>query len=229
LALDPGLQLQALSGVPLLGISQLPLDRPLNRLLKRAMDIVGGLAGALVAIVLGPLFALAVYLESPGPLFEKQRRMSRGGRPFNVYKIRTTRPASARHFVASRPSGESRSPRRFYPAKEDPKPLRFGRFMQRWAIDELPQFWNLLIGDMSLVGPCPERPELVERFKDEIPDYQRHEVRAGLTGWGQTRGLQRDCDLIKRVEADLSYLENWSVMVDLSCIMGTFFRAKHPR
>ena len=221
-ALNSGLQVQTLSGVPLLGVTQLPLDRTVNRLVKRVMDIVGGLAGVLAGAVLVPLFALAVYLESPGPVFERQRRTSRGGRTFKIYKIRTNR-------LDSEPSTEPPFPERFRHLADAPRSLRVGRFMRRFDIDELPQFWNVLIGDMSLVGPCPERPELIERFKDEIPNYNaRHEVRAGLTGWAQIRGLQRDCDLIQRVEADLYYLENWNVMVDLYCIVATFFRPKRP-
>src|SRR5271165_4807435 len=208
-ALNSGLQVQTLSGVPLLGVSELPLDRTLNRMMKRVMDIVGGLAGMCLAALIVPLFASIVYLASPGPLLLRQRRTSRGGRTFNIFKIRTTRfDAGGGPAVA----GQSAEP-------AVPTPLKVGRFMQWFDIDELPQFWNVLNGDMSLVGPYPERPELIERFKDEIPNYNaRHEVRAGLTGWAQIRGLQRDCDLIQRVEADLYYLENWNVMVDLYCL-----------
>ncbi|HXQ80194.1 MAG TPA: exopolysaccharide biosynthesis polyprenyl glycosylphosphotransferase [Opitutaceae bacterium] len=220
-ALNSGLQVQTLSGVPLLGVSQLPLDRTLNRMIKRVMDIVGALAGICVSALLVPVFALAVHLESPGPVFQRQRRASRGGRTFNIYKIRTThsRPeCGADDFGLN---GESS------PGTQDPRPLKIGRLMQMFDIDELPQFWNVLNGDMSLVGPCPERPELIERFKDEIPNYNaRHEVRPGLTGWAQIHGSRRDIDLSKRIEADLYYLENWSVMVDLYCIIATFFRSK---
>jgi lipopolysaccharide/colanic/teichoic acid biosynthesis glycosyltransferase len=99
--------------------------------------------------------------------------------------------------------------------------------MQKYDIDELPQFWNVLIGDMSLVGPCPERPELIERLKDEIPNYNaRHEVRAGLTGLAQIHSLKGENDLTRRIEADLHYLENWSVMADLYCIVATVFRSR---
>jgi len=216
-ALNSGLQVQTLSGVPLLSVSQLPLDRTLNRMMKRVMDIVGGLAGMCLAALIVPLFASIVYLASPGPLLLRQRRTSRGGRTFNIFKIRTTRfDAGGGPAVA----GQSAEP-------AVPTPLKVGRFMQWFDIDELPQFWNVLNGDMSLVGPYPERPELIERFKDEIPNYNaRHEVRAGLTGWAQIRGLREDADLGKRIEADLYYLENWSVMVDLYCIVATFFRSK---
>ncbi len=228
-ALNSGLQVQTLSGVPLLGVTQLPLDRTLNRLIKRVMDIVGALAGVALGAALTPLFALAAYIESPGPLFEKQRRMSRNGRAFNIYKLRTTQVAPPAGSSPAEGEGEIPYVGKFGHLSNLPRTTRVGRIMRRLDIDKLPQFWNVLIGDMSLVGPCPERPELIERFKDEIPNYNaRHEVRPGLTGWAQIRGLQRDCDLIQRVEADLYYLENWNVMVDLYCIVGTFFRPKRP-
>ena len=112
--------------------------------------------------------------------------------------------------------------------QEDPRRLKIGTFMRKTNVDELPQFWNVLKGDMSLVGPRPERPELIERFKDEIPNYNvRHEVRAGLTGWAQINGLRGDTDLRQRIEADIYYLENWSVMLDLYCIFATFFKVKN--
>jgi len=110
----------------------------------------------------------------------------------------------------------------------DPRRLKIGTFMRKTNIDELPQFWNVLKGDMSLVGPRPERPELIARFKNEIPNYNaRHEARAGLTGWAQINGLRGDTDLGKRIEADLYYLENWSVPLDIYCIFATFFKRKN--
>jgi exopolysaccharide biosynthesis polyprenyl glycosylphosphotransferase len=215
-ALRSGLQVQTLSGVPLLGVSRLPLDRTLNRLLKRALDIVGALVGLALSAVIIPPFALIVYLESPGSVFYKQRRTSRSGRTFEIYKIRSMR------LDAESASGA------VWCTKEDSRRLKVGTFMRRYNIDELPQFWNVLNGDMSLVGPRPERPELIERFKDEIPNYNaRHEVRTGLTGWAQIHGLRGDTDLNKRIEADLYYLENWSVFMDIYCIVATFFRVKN--
>lgn len=214
-ALNSGLQVQTLSGVPLLGVCHLPLDRTLNRLIKRVMDIVGALIGSCAAVLFVPVFGLIVYLESPGPILERQLRASRGGRMFHIYKIRSTR---VRAETPESASGIN---------VEEPAQLRVGKFMQKYDIDELPQFWNVLIGDMSLVGPCPERPELIERLKDEIPNYNaRHEVRAGLTGLAQIQGLKGENDLTRRIEADLHYLENWSVMTDLYCIVATVFRSR---
>ena len=215
-ALKSGLQVQTLSGVPLLGVSQLPLDRTINRMAKRVMDIVGALVGLCMSALVVPPFALMVYLESPGPMFYRQRRTSRSGRTFKIFKIRSMR------LDAESGSGA------VWCTKDDPRRLKIGTLMRRYNIDELPQFWNVLVGDMSLVGPRPERPELILRFKDEIPNYNaRHEVRTGLTGWAQIHGLRGDTDLAKRIEADLYYLENWSVMMDLYCIAATFFRIKN--
>jgi exopolysaccharide biosynthesis polyprenyl glycosylphosphotransferase len=215
-ALNSGLQVQTLSGVPLLGVSQLPLDRTLNRLIKRMMDIVGASIGMLISAVVIPPFALFVYLESPGPLLHRQLRTSRGGRTFFIYKLRTTRLSAG--------PGQGLS------TDQEPPSTRFGAFMRRHDFDELPQFWNVLNGDMSIVGPCPEQPEVIERFKAEIPSLNvRHEVRAGITGWSQIHGLHGDTDLSQRVKADLYYLENWSIMIDLFCIVASPFRARSAR
>jgi len=174
------------------------------------------MVGLCVSALIVPPFALMVYLESPGPIFYSQRRTSRGGRTFDIYKVRSMRNDAE--------SGSGA----VWCKKDDPRRLRIGAFMRSYNIDELPQFWNVLRGDMSLVGPRPERPELILRFKNEIPNYNaRHEVRAGLTGWAQVHGLRGDTDLGKRIEADLYYLENWNVLLDLYCIVATLFRVKN--
>jgi exopolysaccharide biosynthesis polyprenyl glycosylphosphotransferase len=215
-ALNSGLQIQAVSGVPLLGVSQLPLDRTINRGTKRVIDVVGAIIGLILFAPVVLLFFAFVYLESPGPVIYRQRRTSRSGRTFVLYKIRSMR------VDAESSSGA------VWCKQEDPRRLKVGAFMRKYNIDELPQFWNVLKGDMSLVGPRPERPELIEKFKDEIPNYNaRHEVRTGLTGWAQIHGLRGDTDLGKRIEADLYYLENWSLPLDLYCILATFFRNKN--
>ena len=215
-ALNSGLQVQTVSGVPLLGVSQLPLDRTLNRVLKRGIDIVGALVGLAISSLIVPWFCMAVYLESPGPVIYRQRRTSRSGRNFFIYKIRSMR------LDAESGSGA------VWCKKEDNRRLKIGSLMRKTNIDELPQFWNVLKGDMSLVGPRPERPELIAKFKNEIPNYNaRHEVRAGLTGWAQIKGLRGDTDLRQRIEADLYYMENWSLFLDLYCIVATFFKIKN--
>ncbi len=211
-ALTSTLQVQSVNGIPLLGISELPLDHTANRVAKRALDIVGSVLGLAASALVIPWFCALVYFESPGPVLYRQRRMSRNGKDFSIFKIRSMR------LNAEASTGA------VWCNKEDDRRLRIGKFMRRWNIDELPQFWNVLIGDMSLVGPRPERPELIARFKHEIPNYSvRHEVRAGLTGWAQINGLRGDTDLRKRIEADLYYLENWTLSLDLYCLLATIF------
>lgn len=211
-----GLQVKTVSGVPLLGVLQLPLERTINRFLKRTMDIVGATIGLVVSSFIITLFALIVYLESPGSVIYRQRRMSRFGRTFFIYKIRSMK--------LNAESGTGA----VWCKQEDSRRLKIGTFMRKMNIDELPQFLNVLKGDMSLVGPRPERPELIEKFKYEIPNYNvRHEVRAGLTGWAQINGLRGDTDLTKRIEADIYYLENWSLFLDIYCIFATFFKRKN--
>jgi exopolysaccharide biosynthesis polyprenyl glycosylphosphotransferase len=215
-ALNSGLQVQTVSGVPLLGVSELPLDRTRNRVIKRAVDIFGAIVGLALSAPIIFVFGVMVYIESPGPVFYWQRRTSRAGRTFSICKVRSMR--------INAESGTGA----VWCKKEDDRRLKIGAFMRKYNIDELPQFWNVFTGDMSLVGPRPERPELIEKFKDEIPNYNaRHEVRAGLTGWAQIHGLRGDTDLSKRIEADLYYLENWSLMLDLYCIAATVFNHKN--
>jgi exopolysaccharide biosynthesis polyprenyl glycosylphosphotransferase len=215
-ALQTGLQVKTISGVPLLGINELPLDRTHNRAIKRFVDIVGSLIGIAISCMVIPWFCAIVFIESPGPVIYRQRRTSRSGRTFYIYKIRSMR------LNAETSTGA------VWCKKNDDRRLRVGSFMRKWNIDELPQFVNVLKGEMSLVGPRPERPELIARFKNEIPNYNaRHEVRSGLTGWAQIQGLRGDTDLSKRIEADLYYMENWSVFMDFYCLVATFFKTKN--
>jgi exopolysaccharide biosynthesis polyprenyl glycosylphosphotransferase len=215
-ALSSGLEIRTLNGVPLLGVTQLPLDKSLNRLAKRLVDIVGALVGLVVSMPVVLFFALLVFIESPGWVFFRQVRMSRSGRTFYIYKIRSMRPN------AEAASGA------VWAKRDDPRRLRVGSFMRRWNIDELPQFLNVLTGEMSLVGPRPERPELVDRFKDTVLNYNaRHEVKSGLTGWAQVHGYRGDTDLKKRIEHDLYYLENWSLFLDAYIMGGTVFRYRN--
>lgn len=215
-ALSSKLQVKTVAGVPLLGIVDLPLDLTTNRILKRCLDIVGGIVGLALSAPVIAIFGLLVWLEQHGPILYRQTRTSQSGRTFTIYKIRSMR------INAEAGTGA------VWCRRDDPRRLRVGAFMRRWNIDELPQFWNVIIGDMSLVGPRPERPELIEQFKSEIANYNvRHYVRAGLTGYAQVHGYRGDSDLRKRIEMDLYYLENWSLMLDLYCIAATFFRFKN--
>jgi lipopolysaccharide/colanic/teichoic acid biosynthesis glycosyltransferase len=162
------------------------------------------------------LFAALVYIESPGPVIYKQRRMGRNGHPFNIYKIRSMRVDAEAGKVVG------------WTVKDDPRRLRVGTFMRKWNIDEVPQFWNVLKGEMSLVGPRPERPELIANFKGEIPHYNaRHNTKPGITGWAQIKGLRGDTDLEERIRADLYYLENWSILLDFQIMALTFRKQRN--
>jgi exopolysaccharide biosynthesis polyprenyl glycosylphosphotransferase len=213
--LRSGLQIEDMGGTRVLGISQLPLHRLSNRLVKRVMDIGGAIVGLILSAPIIGLLAGLVYVESPGPIFYRQRRVGRGGRMFDIIKIRSMR------MDAEQPGQIGWSTR------NDPRRLRIGGFMRRWNLDEIPQFWNVLRGEMSLVGPRPERPELIENFKYDIADYNaRHFVKPGLTGWAQVNGLRGDTDLVARIVHDLFYIETWSVVFDLQTMLLTFLRNK---
>jgi exopolysaccharide biosynthesis polyprenyl glycosylphosphotransferase len=209
------LELNTISGVPLLGVTKLPLNNPLNWGLKRATDIVGSLIGLILSVPLIVIFALLVHRESPGPVFYRQLRIGRRGRHFQIVKIRSMK------LDAETTSG----PR--WATRADERTLKVGAFMRRWNIDELPQFWNVLKGDISLVGPRPERPELIRKFREEVLYYNaRHNIVPGMTGWAQINGFRGDTDLSERIRCDIFYIENWSLLLDIQIMLMTFFRWK---
>ena len=201
-----------IGGIPIIDINVTPMVG-LNRFIKAVEDRV---LAALILVAISPLMlliAIGVKLSSPGPVFYRQERVSWNGTPFQMLKFRSmpvdaeaqTGPVWARE-------GESRA-------------TRFGAFLRRTSLDELPQFINVLKGEMSIVGPRPERPVFVDKFKDEIPDYMmKHMVKAGITGWAQINGWRGDTDLEKRIEYDLYYIENWSLWFDLKIIFLTIFK-----
>jgi exopolysaccharide biosynthesis polyprenyl glycosylphosphotransferase len=208
-----GLHLDTVSGIPILGVSGLPLNRTLNIVLKRAVDIVGSIVGLLISVPLIATFGAIVYAESPGPILYRQRRLGRNGKEFFIFKIRSMK------LNAEAPGKVG------WTTKNDPRRLRIGGFMRKLNIDEVPQFWNVLRGEMSLVGPRPERPELIRNFKEEIPHYNaRHNVKPGITGWAQVRGFRGDTDLGERIKCDLWYLENWSLLLDFHIMLLTFIK-----
>jgi exopolysaccharide biosynthesis polyprenyl glycosylphosphotransferase len=210
------LRLQTVSGVPVLGVSYFPLDYPFNVLVKQLVDIIGGIVGTILSAPLIAVFAYLVYRESPGPVIYRQLRLGQHGHPFWIYKIRSMR-------LDAESDG-----RVGWSTASDPRRLRIGSFMRRWNIDELPQFWNVLKGDMSLVGPRPERPELIDRFKEEISHYNaRHNIKPGITGWAQVNGFRGDTDLNERIRCDLYYIENWNPFLDLQIMAMTLFRHKN--
>jgi exopolysaccharide biosynthesis polyprenyl glycosylphosphotransferase len=208
-----GLQLETFHGMPVLGIGKLPLHHAFNNTIKRSIDIIGSVLGLLVFAPLMAFFAVLVYLESPGPVLYRQRRIGLNGRPFSIFKIRSMKLDAE---LAGTPG---------WTVKDDPRRLKIGAFIREWNIDELPQFWNVLSGDMSLVGPRPERPELIEGFKEDIPHYNvRHNIKPGVTGWAQVNGLRGDTCLRERVKFDLDYIENWSFAFDFQIMLMTFFK-----
>ena len=208
-----GLHLERYSGIPILGLSRLPLDRMFNRLVKRIVDIVGAIFGLLLSLPLIAIFGSLIYLESPGPIFYRQRRLGQNGKTFHMLKLRSMRLDAEKDGKIG------------WSTKEDPRRLRIGGFMRRWNIDEVPQFWNVLKGDMSLIGPRPERPELIRSFKHQIPHYNaRHTVKPGITGWAQVNGLRGDTDLTVRIMHDLYYVEHWNLLFDFETMISTFFK-----
>jgi exopolysaccharide biosynthesis polyprenyl glycosylphosphotransferase len=208
-----GLTLETIAGTPVLGVTRLPLDDTLNVMAKRALDVVGASIGLLLSTPVVAIFSALVWLESPGAVFYRQRRWGFNGVPFDIIKIRSMK------LNAEQDTGAQ------WCVKDDPRRLRIGAFMRKWNIDELPQFWNVLSGEMSLVGPRPERPELIEGFKHQIPHYNaRHHSKPGMTGWAQVNGLRGDTDLGERIQCDLWYLENWSLWLDLQIMLLTFFK-----
>lgn len=196
-------------GLSVINLSISPMDG-VNRILKAFED---KLIASLILILASPLMlmiALAVRLSSPGPIFYSQQRVSWNNRPFNIYKFR------------SMPVDVEQASGAVWASANEQRATRLGAFLRKTSLDELPQFWNVLKGDMSIVGPRPERPEFVARFKDEIPGYmQKHKVKGGITGWAQVNGWRGDTDLNKRIEHDLYYIENWSVWFDLKIIALT--------
>jgi exopolysaccharide biosynthesis polyprenyl glycosylphosphotransferase len=207
-----GLRLQTIGRVPVLGVEELAINRLFNRALKRALDLLGASLGLLLSAPLVLLLVALVRRESPGaPAFFAQERLGAGGRRFRMWKIRSMFPdASATDHLAQST------------AKADPRLLRVGAWMRRWNLDELPQFWNVLRGDMSLVGPRPERPLHAARLANEIPHYlPRHLVKPGMTGLAQVNGLRGDTDLALRVQHDIAYIETWSLWLDLQILALT--------
>lgn len=208
-----GLTLETIAGTPVLGVTRLPLDSTVNVFAKRALDVVGAAVGLVLSAPIVAAFSAMVWLESRGPVFYRQRRWGVNGVPFDIIKIRSMK------LDAEKSAGAQ------WCVKDDPRRLRVGAFMRKWNIDELPQFWNVLKGEMSLVGPRPERPELIAGFKHQIPHYNaRHHSKPGMTGWAQVNGLRGDTDLSERIQCDLWYLENWSLWLDLQIMLLTFFK-----
>ncbi len=205
-------RLEDLDGVPVININDVPLQG-FNSIVKRGIDIALSAAGlALLTIPLG-IIAAVVRMTSRGPVFYRQERTGLDGKPFTIVKFRSM------YDDAERETGP------VWTKQDDPRVTPLGRFLRRSNIDELPQLWNVLRGDMSIVGPRPERPHFVEQFRHKIPSYMlRHKVKAGLTGWAQVNGWRGNTPLEKRIEYDLYYIENWSVRLDLKIMWLTLVK-----
>jgi exopolysaccharide biosynthesis polyprenyl glycosylphosphotransferase len=204
--------IEELDGIPVINVSSSPLYG-WGRIGKRALDI----SGSIVAIFLfSPVIlalAVAVKMTSKGPVFYRQERMGYDGKRFTILKFRSMVVDAERETGA------------IWAQKDDPRTTRIGSFMRRWNLDELPQFFNVLRGEMSLVGPRPERPVFIDKFKNDIPRYMlRHKVKTGITGWAQVNGYRGRTSLKKRLEYDLFYIENWSLWFDVKILFLTLVK-----
>jgi Undecaprenyl-phosphate glucose phosphotransferase len=210
-------RLEDLDGLPIISVNDVPLQG-FNSWLKRGIDIALSTAALTVLAIPVALISALVKWSSPGPVFYEQERMGLDGKAFRVYKFRSM------HNDAEGASGP------IWARDNDPRATPVGRWLRRFDLDELPQFWNVLRGDMSIVGPRPERPFFVEQFKHRVPQYMlRHKVKAGITGWAQVNGWRGNTSLEKRIEYDLYYIENWSVSLDVKIMWLTLIRGLFQR
>jgi exopolysaccharide biosynthesis polyprenyl glycosylphosphotransferase len=202
-------RVEDLDGLPTINLSETPLEG-WSRFVKRGFDLIVAAAAVIVLSPIMLLVALAIWLEDRGPVFYRQVRMGLDGKPFDIVKFRSMRVGAESMTGA------------VWAEKDDPRRTRVGRFIRETSLDELPQLFNVLLGDMSVVGPRPERPQFVEQFRSELPHYMlRHKVRAGMTGWAQVHGWRGNTSIRMRIEHDLYYIENWSLMLDLKILFMT--------
>ena len=200
-------------GLPVINIRYVPLSNTFNAMVKRAMDIAGSIAAIIVSSPVMLLMCILIKLTSPGPLIYKQERVGLHNKTFRMYKFRS---------MEIQPEAEEKQA---WTVKNEPRVTGIGRFMRITSIYELPQLFNIVRGDMSLVGPRPERPFFVEKFREEIPRYMvKHQVRPGLTGWAQVNGYRGDTSIRKRIDYDLYYIENWTIGFDIKILFLTFFK-----
>ncbi len=208
---------EELDGLPIIGLSESPITG-WSRLAKRLFDLSYASLGLLLLSPVFALIALAIKLSSPGPVFYKQERMGLDGRRFLMYKFRT---------MIERAEDETGP---IWAAPHDARRIRVGSILRRLSLDELPQLLNVIMGEMSLVGPRPERPYFVDQFKARVPQYMlRHKVKSGMTGWAQVNGWRGQSSIERRIEYDLYYIENWSLAFDLKILILTFWRGWRDR
>ncbi|MBE6962105.1 MAG: undecaprenyl-phosphate glucose phosphotransferase [Ruminococcaceae bacterium] len=206
-------QFDEFNGIPLMNIRRIPLDNWANAFVKRTIDII---ASSLLLILTAPIMllcAIGVKLSSPGPILFRQERVGLNKKPFQMYKFRSMR------VNAAEATGWS--------SDRDDRKTKFGSFIRKFSLDEFPQFFNVLKGDMSLVGPRPEVPHYVELFKEDVPLYMvKHQVRPGITGWAQVNGFRGDTSIQGRIQHDIYYIEHWSLLFDLKILWITIFGGK---
>ncbi len=202
-----------LMGLPVINIRYVPLTNTWNALLKRLVDIFGSIFCIILFSPVMLFAAVGTKLTSKGPVIYKQTRIGLHSKPFTMYKFRTMRVQTAEE------------EKKGWTTRGDDRVTKFGSFLRRTSIDEMPQFFNVLAGKMSLVGPRPERPQFVDKFREEIPRYMvKHQVRPGITGWAQINGYRGDTSIRKRIEHDIYYIENWSLGFDFRILFLTVFK-----
>jgi len=202
-----------LYGLPVINIRNVPLSNTFNWITKRIVDIVGSLIGIIICAIPMLIIALLIKLTSKGPVIFSQVRVGKHNKTFKMYKFRTMRIQTEEEEAKG------------WTKPNDPRVTGIGKFLRRTSLDELPQLFNILKGEMSIVGPRPERPQFVEKFKEVIPRYMiKHQVPPGLTGWAQINGYRGDTSITKRIEHDLYYIENWSLGFDFKIMFLTIFK-----
>lgn len=203
---------EELDGIPIVNLRETPIQG-WNSVIKRGFDIAFSLFFIVIGSPLMLMLAALVKSTSPGPILYKQKRMGLDGRVFNMYKFRSMRADAEKQTGA------------VWAKKHDPRRTKLGTFMRTTSLDELPQFFNVLRGDMSLVGPRPERPPFVQKFREKVPKYMlRHKVKSGITGWAQINGWRGNTSIEKRIEYDLYYIQNWSIWFDLKILTMTLWK-----
>lgn len=204
--------IEDVNGIAVVNIRKVPLNNWLNMMLKRIVDIIGASVALIIFSIPMLVISCIIKATSPGPLIFSQIRVGMHNKKFKMYKFRS--------MCEQTESSEKKA----WTVKDDPRVTPIGRFIRKTSIDELPQLINVLKGEMSLVGPRPERPYFVEQFKEEIPRYMiKHQVRPGLTGWAQVNGYRGDTSIQKRIDCDLYYIENWTLGLDFKILIMTFF------
>lgn len=205
--------MEDLEGLPVINIRNVPLSNTFNKAIKRIVDFFGAICAILIFSIPMAIVALIIKLTSPGPIIFSQVRVGLHNKTFKMYKFRS---------MEVQPESKEQ---KAWTTSGDPRVTKIGRFIRKTSIDELPQLFNVLMGNMSLVGPRPERPYFVEKFKEEIPRYMiKHQVRPGLTGWAQINGFRGDTSIRKRIDCDLYYIENWTLSLDFKILFLTIFK-----